>query len=277
MTPSVSQRFLISWSWGVNKKSLWNSLTGHSWCLKTVILNHFITFFKMGFSGGAVAKNSPANAGDARDMGSIPGWGRSPGEGNGNPLQYSYLGNPIDRGAWRATVHRVTKSQTWLNNWIRTNRHQYWLTELLQSKGCVSTKSSQHVVGAPGLSWIPFPPSFPFVSNLCCGFHGDECLAFSRSISHRFSSLNTTVSSSIDFSLYTNAALRLAASTEHMTFVSSIHAGMDQLQTLNWLMKSMSELFPVLSFCKWLKCWACLSTLSGTAMGYLPKGGIPGS
>ena len=61
----------------------------------------------MGFSGGAVAKNSPANAGDARDMGSIPGWGRSPGEGNGNPLQYSYLGNPIDRGA---TLHGVAKS-----------------------------------------------------------------------------------------------------------------------------------------------------------------------
>ena len=54
----------------------------------------------MGFSGGAVAKNSPANAGDARDMGSIPGWGRSPGEGNGNLLQYSSLENPMDRGAW---------------------------------------------------------------------------------------------------------------------------------------------------------------------------------
>ena len=53
----------------------------------------------MGFSGGAVAKNSPANAGDARDMGSIPGWGRSPGEENGNPLYYSCLVHPMDRGA----------------------------------------------------------------------------------------------------------------------------------------------------------------------------------
>ena len=52
-------------------------------------------------------KNSPANEGDT---GSIPGLGRSPGEGNGNPLQYSYLGNPMDRGAWWATVHGVTKS-----------------------------------------------------------------------------------------------------------------------------------------------------------------------
>ena len=54
-------------------------------------------------------KNPPANAGDTRDTGSIPGSGRSPGEGNGNPLQYSCLGNPMDREAWWATVHRVTK------------------------------------------------------------------------------------------------------------------------------------------------------------------------
>ena len=56
-----------------------------------------------------VVKNSPANAGD-RDAGSIPGWERSPGEGHGNPLQFSCLENPMERGAWRATVHRVTKS-----------------------------------------------------------------------------------------------------------------------------------------------------------------------
>ena len=56
-----------------------------------------------------MVKNLPASAGDVRDMGSIPGWGRSPREGNGNPLQYSCLKNPMDRGAWRAIVHRVTK------------------------------------------------------------------------------------------------------------------------------------------------------------------------
>ena len=59
-----------------------------------------------------MVKNPPANAGDIRDVGSIPGSGRSPGEGHGNPLQYSCLGNPMDRGASRATVHGVTKSQT---------------------------------------------------------------------------------------------------------------------------------------------------------------------
>ena len=52
------------------------------------------------------------SAHQARDVGSIPGSGRSPGEGNGNPLQYSCLGNSMDRGAWQATVHGITKSQT---------------------------------------------------------------------------------------------------------------------------------------------------------------------
>ena len=60
-----------------------------------------------------MAKNPPANAGD---LGSIPGLGRSPGVGNGNPLQHSCLGNIVDRGAWQAAVPGVTKSQTQLSN-----------------------------------------------------------------------------------------------------------------------------------------------------------------
>jgi len=60
----------------------------------------------MGFPGDSVAKNPSVNAGDT---GSIPGWRRSPGEGNSNPLQYSCLGNPMDRGAWQAVVHGVAK------------------------------------------------------------------------------------------------------------------------------------------------------------------------
>ena len=61
-----------------------------------------------------VEKDLPANAGDVKDSGLIPGSGISPGGGHGNPLQYSYLENTIDRGAWRAIVHRVAKSQTQL-------------------------------------------------------------------------------------------------------------------------------------------------------------------
>ena len=60
----------------------------------------------MGFPGGSVAKNPPANAGD---RGLIPGSGRSPREGKGNPLQYSCLGNPRDRGVWQATVYGILK------------------------------------------------------------------------------------------------------------------------------------------------------------------------
>ena len=61
-------------------------------------------------------RKPPAHVGDARDMSSIPGWGRSFGGGNGNPLQYSCLENSMDRGAWQATVQRTAKSQTQLNN-----------------------------------------------------------------------------------------------------------------------------------------------------------------
>ena len=66
-----------------------------------------------GFPGGSEGKESACNVGD---LGSIHGLRRSPGEGNGNPLQYSCLENPIDRGAWQITVHGVTKSQTWLSD-----------------------------------------------------------------------------------------------------------------------------------------------------------------
>ena len=65
-----------------------------------------------GFPGGLYGKESACNAGD---LGSISGWGRSPGDGNGNPLQYSCLENSMNRGAWRATVHGVAKSQTQMN------------------------------------------------------------------------------------------------------------------------------------------------------------------
>ena len=67
----------------------------------------------MGFAGGSNGKESACSAGDP---GSIPWLGRSPGEGNGNPLQYSCLGNSMDRGAWQAMVHGVTKSKTRLSD-----------------------------------------------------------------------------------------------------------------------------------------------------------------
>ena len=101
----------------------------------------------MGFSGGSDGKVSVCNAGDP---GSIPELGRSPGEGNGNPLQCSCLENPMDGGAWWATVHGVTKSLTRLSDfpfhfhWIMNA----WISTLLQVVG--------GGVGCHWISWVGF-------------------------------------------------------------------------------------------------------------------------
>ena len=73
------------------------------------LFRFFCKILCMGFPGGVVVKNPPANAGDTGDAGSIPGSGRAPGGGNGNPLQYSWLKNPMDRRAWWATVHVIAR------------------------------------------------------------------------------------------------------------------------------------------------------------------------
>ena len=78
-------------------------------------MDDFLTL--LGFPGGSEVKASACNTGE---MGSIPGLGKSPGEGNGNPLQYSCLENPMDGGAWQATVHGVAKSRKQLNDFTFT-------------------------------------------------------------------------------------------------------------------------------------------------------------
>ena len=75
----------------------------------------------MGFLGDALVKNPPANAGDIRDAGLIPGSGRSPGVGYRNPLQYSCLENSMNRGAWRAMMHGVAKCQPQLSKHTHTH------------------------------------------------------------------------------------------------------------------------------------------------------------
>ena len=118
--------FVATWGWNFTHSIYWTlskftlsivyssqqlyMLSGISliskWGLKKLSI---LSRLPRGFPGGAVVKESTSQAGD---VGLIPEWGRSPGEGNGNPLQYSCLENAMDRGAWRATVHRVTKSWT---------------------------------------------------------------------------------------------------------------------------------------------------------------------
>ena len=95
----------------------------------------------LGFPSGSVVKNLPDNAGDA---GSVLGWGRSLGEGNGNTLQYFCLGNPMDRGAWQATVRGVAKSLTRLSD-----------------RGCMHT---QILLFSYGLDRDSLPDVQPFIS-----------------------------------------------------------------------------------------------------------------
>ena len=90
------------------------------------VLNIIPCAIQLGFSGGSAVKNLPANAGDTWDGSLILGLGRSPGEGNGNPLQYSCQDNPMDRGAWRAIVHRVAKGLTWQSHWTCTLVVQFY-------------------------------------------------------------------------------------------------------------------------------------------------------
>ena len=90
--------------------------------LKTYI--ELLLHLEKDFPDGVMVKKPPANAGDARDLGSTPGSGRSPGEGNGNPLQCSCLENPRDRGAWWAAVCEVAQSQTRLKR-LSSSSSQY--------------------------------------------------------------------------------------------------------------------------------------------------------
>ena len=100
--------------------SLWHSL-GPSTHLQMTLFHSFL--WLSNFPGGSDCKVSAYSAGNPA---SIPGLGRSPGEGNGNPLQYSCLENPMDGGIWWATDHGVAKSQTWLNDFTFT----LWLSNI---------------------------------------------------------------------------------------------------------------------------------------------------
>ena len=93
--------------------------------LRMELLGHVVV---LGFPGSWVVKNLLANAGDVRDAGSISGSGRSSGGGNDNPLQHSCLEKSMDKGAWQDTGHEVTKSQTWLRDYVCTAVIVFWET-----------------------------------------------------------------------------------------------------------------------------------------------------
>ena len=115
------------------------------------------------FPGGAVVKNLPADAGDASDMGSIPGLGRSHGGGNGTPLQYSCLENP-----WQAIFHRVVKSQTWLRARVRTHTHCWRSGEMswLFSQEKPAMTQNYPIPCDPG-ACVHFPCVLPLLARRC--------------------------------------------------------------------------------------------------------------
>ena len=114
-----------------------------------------------------VVKNLPASPGDVRDTSSILGSGRSPGGEHGNPLQYSCLENPMERGAWWATVYRVTKSRTWLKQLSsnihplacrKAQRHPHWVLSLtgISSWNTIhDNKGRWDFPGSPGAKTLP--------------------------------------------------------------------------------------------------------------------------
>ena len=137
----------------------------------------------MGFPGGSVIKTLRANAGDVRDTGLIPGLGRYHGEGNGNSLQYSCLGNPMDIGAWWAAVHGVPKDSdtTWwlsahkirisnfdsyLNNWDVLQRD---LNQILWIR-----RISGNSIGFGFYSWFSYLPVASPEKSLCLVYFSHE-------------------------------------------------------------------------------------------------------
>ena len=119
-----------------------------------------------------MVKNPPASAGD---VGLIPGWGRSPGGGHGNPLQYSCLENPTDRGAWCATVHGVAKSQTWLSDWTTiTNLRE--VTDCHNFSICKAGMQNGACPVEPHCRW----------HEIIHGKHSESCLTCSQLIQFPF-------------------------------------------------------------------------------------------
>ena len=134
------------------------------------------------FPGSSVGKELSCNAGDTGDMGSIPGWERSTREGNGNPLQHSGLENPMDRGAWRATVPGVSKSRTQSKEFImhagthtHTNTQTCIFYSMFKTTDLTLSSFSFHV-GVPDQILENFSYRQPD-SKIFSGFHAKQSLS----------------------------------------------------------------------------------------------------
>ena len=123
---------------------------------------------------------SSANAGDVRDVDLIPGLGRSAGGGHGNPLQYSCLENPMKRRAWKATVHRVAKSWSWLK-WLSMHAHSYfgfprWISGKEPASQCRSHRRHQFDPWVGKIPWSKkWPPTLVFLPGKSYGQRSLAC------------------------------------------------------------------------------------------------------
>ena len=131
------------WNWavGAGAAGVFYNSSSQSWMILHTLRDIW------GSPDGAVVKNPPANAGDARDSGLIPGLGRFPGGGHSNPLQYSCLENLMDWGAWWTTVHRVPESWTWLNTHTRTQGIIWSCLEICHNQMCWGEQCYWHLEG----------------------------------------------------------------------------------------------------------------------------------
>ena len=126
-----------------------------------------------GFPGGTVVENLPANAGHAEDMGSVPGSGRSPGEGKGSPFQYSCLENLMDGGAWQTAIQGVANSQTQLSDWACAHTHTH-------THACASHGSTHwHLAG---ITPLKPPGQLSPLRQTRCGVPSTSDLADGRKI-----------------------------------------------------------------------------------------------
>ena len=132
------------------------------------------------YPGGSLVKNPPATTGDARDAGLIPASRRSPGEGNGNPLQYSCLKNPMDAGVWRTTVCRVTNSWTQLSTDIHVHTHTHlypsryhhnWERAVLKKQLDKRQRQSPHGLSSPANCLRNFVAVIKLLIFLSFNFH----------------------------------------------------------------------------------------------------------
>ena len=153
----------------------------------------------LGFSGDAKVKNLPANAGDAGVLGWIPSSGRSSGGGSGNPLQYSCLGNPMDRGAWWATVHGVAKSRTGLWAHVHTHRLLTMVVPLVAEHGFQTMGFSSCLApcGMWDLPWAVIEPMSPAITG---GFLTTKPPR--KSWAKPLKNINSSISFSLYHSLY---------------------------------------------------------------------------